>query len=583
MSDRRENDGVLADDERFMRAALEEAQLAAAEGEVPVGAVVVRDGSVIARAHNRREADADPSAHAEFSAIIQASQALGRWRLPDCTVYVTLEPCAMCAGLMVNARIGRCVYGAADERAGALGSLYQLGGDERLNHAFAVRPGVLADECSALLRDFFADRRDDGGTDGLRARDELPPQVEAAEGDFTAALASVPAPRVLIAADSFKGSATSLEVADGVAAGVRHVAPGAQVICLPVADGGEGTLDAIAAVREGELVTREVTGPARQRVKASYLAFTDADGAPAALVEMARAAGITLTDRSWGAALAATTYGVGELVRDALVRGARRIYLGLGGSATNDGGAGFLQALGARITDAAGADVAPGLSGVRTCAAIDLAPAFDALAGAELIALTDVSNPLVGPRGALPVFGPQKGLDPASPEFPKLEQDMVAYGALLDAACRKVVDPAFRSLPGVPGAGAAGGLGAAVLALGGSLKSGIDAVLDIVGFDEAAAAADLVITGEGMIDEQTASGKVPVGVARRAKRQNPRARVVALGGGRADDVDAVYEAGVDLVLSICRRPMPLERAMTAGETRANLVVAGETAVRAYLM
>ena len=146
-------------DELFMRMALEEAELAAREGEVPIGAVVVCDGRVVARAHNRREADADPSAHAEFSAMVAASRALGRWRLTGCTVYVTLEPCLMCAGLMVNARIDRCVFGAPDPKGGALGTLYDVSHDPWLNHEFAVTPGVLADEAASALREFFRARR----------------------------------------------------------------------------------------------------------------------------------------------------------------------------------------------------------------------------------------------------------------------------------------------------------------------------------------------------------------------------------------------------------------------------------------
>ena len=149
----------MSDDERFMREALEEARLAAEEGEVPIGAVVVCDGEVVARAHNRRETDLDPSAHAEFSAMVAASRALGRWRLSGCTVYVTLEPCLMCAGLMVNARIDRCVYGAADPKGGALGTLYDVSHDSRLNHEFGVESGVLGEEAADQLRDFFRARR----------------------------------------------------------------------------------------------------------------------------------------------------------------------------------------------------------------------------------------------------------------------------------------------------------------------------------------------------------------------------------------------------------------------------------------
>ena len=149
----------MQNDEQYMQTALEEAQLAASEGEVPIGAVVVCDGVVVARAHNRRENDADPSAHAEFRAMLEASRALGRWRLTGCTVYVTLEPCLMCAGLMVNARIDRCVYGAADPKGGALGTLFDVSNDPRLNHTFRVTPGVCADECAQVLRDFFKARR----------------------------------------------------------------------------------------------------------------------------------------------------------------------------------------------------------------------------------------------------------------------------------------------------------------------------------------------------------------------------------------------------------------------------------------
>ncbi|MST71574.1 tRNA adenosine(34) deaminase TadA [Olsenella sp. CA-Schmier-601-WT-1] len=147
------------EDETYMRIALEEAASAASEGEVPIGAIVVCDGKIVSRAHNRRETDADPSAHAEFSALVSASQALGRWRLTGCTVYVTLEPCLMCAGLMVNARVDRCVYGAPDPKGGALGTLYDVSHDPRLNHEFEVTPGVLGDECARALRDFFRARR----------------------------------------------------------------------------------------------------------------------------------------------------------------------------------------------------------------------------------------------------------------------------------------------------------------------------------------------------------------------------------------------------------------------------------------
>jgi tRNA(Arg) A34 adenosine deaminase TadA len=148
-------------DSFFMDAALAQAQQAAACGEVPIGAVVVFEGKIVSAAYNRRECDADPSAHAEFIALCEAARTLERWRLTGCTVYVTLEPCLMCAGLMQQARIDRCVYGAHDPKAGALGSLYEVHKDERLNHAFEVTTGVRKTECAALLSDFFAKLRAD--------------------------------------------------------------------------------------------------------------------------------------------------------------------------------------------------------------------------------------------------------------------------------------------------------------------------------------------------------------------------------------------------------------------------------------
>jgi len=150
-----------AADERFMRLALEQAAGAAALGEVPIGAVVVCDGAVVATGSNRREIDADPTAHAELMAVREAAAALGRWRLDGCTVYVTLEPCPMCAGALHAARVDRCVYGAVDPKAGALGTLYDIASDVRLNHRYEVTAGVLAEESSKLLKVFFA---------GLRAR-----------------------------------------------------------------------------------------------------------------------------------------------------------------------------------------------------------------------------------------------------------------------------------------------------------------------------------------------------------------------------------------------------------------------------
>lgn len=691
MGDERNIDMSLGGlDERFMREALVEAHAAAAEGEVPIGAVVVYEGEIIARAHNRRELDEDPSAHAEFSAMVAAARALGRWRLTGCTVYVTLEPCVMCAGLMVNARVTRCVYGAADPKAGALGSLYQLNADRRLNHAFEVTAGVLSNECAGVLKAFFAELRGEGrandahdskrdealrsrngsmltqrcgrdaaaatalcaegahaaaagsegclatdgarataaggvtglATDGARAAAQPGSASRAADGARAAALLG-PAPRVLLAIDSFKGSATSAQAEAWVTEGILHACPNARVTAMPIGDGGEGTGEALAASGGTTRRAAQAHDAFGRVISAEYLLFDAAGDAPSAVIdgsaanseavcsaeesdassavhaesghdtecsvgtsheafiEMAVVAGLGGSDRTPQAALAATTYGVGELVLDAIACGAQTIYLGLGGSATNDGGAGFLQALGARLLDADGRNIPTGLAGLEKVASINLAPAVQALGPVRLIALSDVTNPLVGSRGALRVFGPQKGLAQDPDALDTYDRWMVRYGALLDAACRAVAAPRFRSLAGVPGAGAAGGLGAAVLALGGTLTPGIDAVLDRAGFDEALRDCDVVVTGEGMMDGQTAGGKAPLGVARRARAAG--VPVVAVVGGRADDLDAVYEQGVDLVLPIVRRPMDLSHALDPSQTRANLRTAGEAAIRAYLL
>lgn len=582
-------------DEKFMREALAEARAAAAVGEVPIGAVVVRDGEIVARAHNRRELDQDPSAHAEFAALCAAAQALGRWRLSDCTVYVTLEPCCMCAGLMVNARVGRCVYGASDAKAGALGSLYDLNADSRLNHRFHVTAGVLADECRAVLSNYFAGLRGADGVGcgcGANLEAHVAHAEALADGEDLAGETLDFGPvqrrprRVLLAIDSFKGSVSSAQAEEVVAEGVRRVWPDAQVSALPLADGGEGTLDAVAACG-GEIVTCEVAGPLGKCVAARMLVDGEHESA---VIEMAEAAGIGCSPCTESAALAATTYGVGELMLRAVRAGARTLYMGLGGSATNDGGAGMLQALGARLVDDRGCNIALGLTGLEHVASIDLAPALRALNGARVVVLSDFENPLVGRRGALAVFGGQKGLPTDDVEALGGYDDwMVGYGRLLDTAIAearaqgllRVPEGArtFGSVLGVPGAGAAGGLGAALLALGAELHSGVETVLDLIGFDERVRDVDLVITGEGNMDEQSAAGKAPVGVARRAKRYGKP--VVAVVGGRADNLDAVYGQGIDLVLPICRKPMDLEQALDPQEATTNLICAGEAVARSY--
>lgn len=598
-----------SDDERFMREALVEACAAAAVGEVPIGAVVVHEGRVIARAHNRRELNEDPSAHAEFAAMMEASRALGRWRLTGCTVYVTLEPCLMCAGLMLNARIDRCVYGAADPKGGAVGTLYDVSRDARLNHAFEVRSGVLGDECAAVLSAFFRGLRGrpGGGSGAAGARGAMEPAAAHAPvrprpvaSHASARQQTVLNRGVVLAIDSFKGSASSEEVEAWLAEGMRAAVPELDIIEIPVADGGEGTMEAFRAMLGGEVRRVAVSGPFGGMRDAAYLAVCadgndlERPGAPLAVIEMAQAAGIAASPCTNDSALAATTRGVGELLLAAVAAGARTVYVGLGGSATTDGGAGMLQALGARLLDGAGNEVGPGLAGLGDVASIDLSTALDALAGAKICVLSDVRSPLVGARGAVRVFGPQKGLGTGLGQGEREEllsacdRSMAVYAGRLTAA-RDALDgtplqvaaPGARpkSLGGVPGAGAAGGLGAAFLALGAELTSGVDALLDLVEFDELARGARAVVTGEGFIDAQTAEGKVPAGVARRAKHARADVPVYAVCGSRAADLGSAYAAGIDAVLPIGKGPQSLEEAIEPRNARENLVATGETLAR----
>lgn len=149
----------MSSDVEYMHLALEEARLAAAAGEVPVGAVVVRDGAVLARSGNRTIRDCDPTAHAEICVLRAAAHALGNYRLPGATLYVTIEPCAMCAGAMIQARIARVVYGADDPKGGAVRSCFEVLSHERLNHQVEMTSGILQDECASILQAFFASRR----------------------------------------------------------------------------------------------------------------------------------------------------------------------------------------------------------------------------------------------------------------------------------------------------------------------------------------------------------------------------------------------------------------------------------------
>jgi glycerate kinase len=332
---------------------------------------------------------------------------------------------------------------------------------------------------------------------------------------------------VLIAPDKFKGSLTAPEVAEAVAAGMRQVRADLDLRSVPVADGGDGTVQ--AALTSGyQRVPALVTGPVGDPVET---AFALLDGT--AVLELASASGLELLDEGEFAPLGASSDGTGELISQALDTGARTIVLGVGGSACTDGGAGMLVALGARVVDESGHPLPPGGGPLSRVSTVDLSGIDERLAGTTVILASDVDNPLLGERGAARIYGPQKGADAEQVEL--LETGLERWS-------RAVLAAGGRDVAAEPGAGAAGGVGyAALAALGAQPRSGVEMVLDLVGFDAQLAGARLVITGEGALDEQTLSGKAPAGVVARARAAGVAAVAVA---GRCElDQERLREAG----------------------------------------
>jgi glycerate kinase len=374
--------------------------------------------------------------------------------------------------------------------------------------------------------------------------------------------------KVLIAPDSFKGSLSAKELCAAIAEGIRRVHPEAEIIELPLADGGEGTTENLVHASGGKLVQVQASDPLGRQVQAAYglLGIDDGDGTAAAanadadaanghgrtaVVEVAQASGLTRLTAAERNPLLASSRGTGELIAHALDAGCRRFIVGLGGSATNDGGAGLLQALGLRLLDADGAELPPGGQALARLARIDASALDPRLRECSVDAACDVANPLCGPDGASAVFGPQKGATPA----------MVAE---LDAALRRFGELIERersiAVLQAPGAGAAGGIGAALLGfLGARMRSGIEMVLEAVGWERHLRGADLVITGEGKLDAQTLSGKVIAGVCKSARQHG--VPVVALCGGLDLTGAELERLGVAAAFSIVRGPCPLEHAL----------------------
>ncbi|MFG2156798.1 glycerate kinase [Streptomyces olivaceus] len=344
--------------------------------------------------------------------------------------------------------------------------------------------------------------------------------------------------RVLVAADKFKGSLTAVEVAERVAAGLRRVVPDVLLEALPVADGGDGTVAAAVAAGFERREVR-VAGPLGAEVTAAY-ALREGT----AVVEMAEASGLHRLPGGVLAPLTASTRGSGELLRAALDAGARTIVFGVGGSATTDGGAGMLAALGARFLDADGRPVAPGGGGLARLASADLSGLDPRLADVELVLASDVDNPLTGPKGAPAVYGPQKGASPD--DVTALDAALGHFAKVLEGT--EGVGARAAGYAASPGAGAAGGIGFGAMLLGARFRPGIEVMLDVLGFAPALERADLVITGEGSLDEQTLHGKAPAGVAAAARAAGKE--VVAVCGRLALPAEALGRAGI-------RRAYPL--------------------------
>lgn len=354
--------------------------------------------------------------------------------------------------------------------------------------------------------------------------------------------------KIVIAPDSYKESLTALEVATEIEAGFREIFPDAEYIKLPMADGGEGTVAAMVAATAGRLVAVEATGPLGEPVKACYGLTGDGK---TAIIEMAAASGLTLVAANHRNPLKTTTFGTGELIEAALDADISHLIIGIGGSATNDGGAGMLQALGVRLLDHAGREIGFGGGALANLDHIDVSGMDARLKACRIEAACDVDIPLTGPQGASAVFGPQKGATPKM--VAQLDANLSRYANIINRDLGVQVES-------IPGAGAAGGMGAALLAFfGAQLRPGIEIVVEAVGLEAAVQDADLVITGEGRIDRQTIHGKTPIGVARMAKRFGKP--VIGIAGCLSTDIAVVHEHGIDAVFSVLSQVCTVEEAL----------------------
>lgn len=372
--------------------------------------------------------------------------------------------------------------------------------------------------------------------------------------------------KVVIAIDSLKGSLSSMEAGMAIKDGILAAKPDAEVIVKPLADGGEGTTDALIEGMNGERIDLTVTGPMHTPVDAYYGYLKDTN---TAVMEMASAAGITLVPDSEKNPLLATSYGVGEMINDAIQRGCRNFIIGIGGSVTNDGGIGMLKALGVRFLDENDEDAGEGGQALAKVARIDVSGMNPLLKECHIQVACDVNNPLCGENGSTYVYGPQKGV---TEDMKKTLDETMAHFA------RVTSETLENDYMNTPGAGAAGGLGYAFLAYtGAALTPGIELILDAVGLEEELSSADVVVTGEGRLDFQTAMGKAPVGVARLAKKYN--AKVIAFAGSVTKEATACNKEGIDAFFPILRSVCTLAEAMDPVAARNNMTATVEQVFR----
>lgn len=374
--------------------------------------------------------------------------------------------------------------------------------------------------------------------------------------------------KVVVAIDSLKGSLSSMDAGLAIKEGVLAAQPDAEVIVKPLADGGEGTTDALIEGMNGERIDLTVTGPMHTPVDAYYGYLRETN---TAVMEMASAAGITLVPDKEKNPLLATSYGVGEMIIDAIQRGCRNFIIGIGGSITNDGGIGMLKALGVRFLDEKGEDAGEGGQALAKVACIDLSGLNPLLKECHIQVACDVNNPLCGESGSTYVYGPQKGV---TEDMKKTLDEAMAHFA------RVTSESLENDYMNTPGAGAAGGLGFAFLAyVGATLTPGIELILDAVGLEDELSGADVVVTGEGRLDFQTAMGKAPVGVARLAKKYN--ARVVAFAGSVTKEATACNKEGIDAFFPILRGVCTLADAMDPVNARNNMIATVEQVFRLF--